>query len=99
MVVGYQAFGSLGRRIVDGAEEIKLFGETYPVRASVHTIGGLSAHGDQQDLVDWYGAFDNRPPLYLVHGEPDAQHALAGKIQRTLGTDPVIAAPGQVVRL
>ena len=77
IVVGFQAYGTLGRRIVDGAETIKLWGEQYPVRAAVHTIGGLSAHADQQDLCDWYSGFKNRPPVYLVHGEPEPQRKLA----------------------
>lgn len=99
VVVGYQAIGSLGRRIVEGAEEIRLFGETYPVRARVHTIGGLSAHADQKDLVDWYAAFRNRPPVYLVHGEADAQLPLAAKLRVDLGAQAHIAAPGQTVAL
>ena len=99
VVVGYQAYGSLGRRIVEGAEEIRLFGETYPVRAQVHTIGGLSAHGDQQDLIDWYGAFKNRPPVYLVHGEADAQEPLASKIRADLDAPVHIAKAGQVVEI
>jgi metallo-beta-lactamase family protein len=99
VVVGYQAFGSLGRRIVDGAKDIRLWGETYPVRAQVHTIGGLSAHADQQDLIDWYGAFGNRPPVYLVHGEPDAQRALAN-VLKTASKAPVhIANRGQVIEI
>lgn len=99
IVVGFQAYGSLGRRIVDGADEIRLWGETYPVRASVHTIGGLSAHGDQQDLVDWYGAFKNRPPLYLVHGETDAQKALSRRLKSEYDAPVHIAAPGQKVEI
>jgi metallo-beta-lactamase family protein len=99
VVVGYQAYGSLGRRIVEGAEEIRLFGETYPVRAQVHTIGGLSAHADQQDLIDWYGAFSNRPPVYLVHGEKDAQEPLAHKMRADLDAPVHIAKAGQVVEI
>jgi len=56
LIVGFQAYGTLGRRIVDGAETIKLWGHDYRVRIQVHTIGGLSAHGDQADLIAWYRA-------------------------------------------
>lgn len=99
VVVGYQAYGSLGRRIVDGADEIRLFGETYPVRASVHTIGGLSAHADQQDLVNWYRNFTTSPPLYLVHGEPKAQQALVRELHAVTGAPVTIAEPGQVIEI
>jgi len=99
VIVGFQAYGSLGRRIVDGASEIRLFGETYPVRANVHTVGGLSAHADQRDLVDWYGDFADRPPVYLVHGEPDAQKALAGIMRSRFNAPVQLAKPGQVIRL
>jgi len=99
VIVGYQASGTLGRRIVDGADEIRFFGETFPVRASIHTIGGLSAHADQKDLVHWYGNFASQPPLYLVHGEPRAQKALARELESS-GDVPVhIAKRGQVVNL
>ena len=99
VIVGFQAYGSLGRRLVDGADEIRLFGETYPVRTNIHTVGGLSAHADQRDLLDWYDAFENTPPVYLVHGEEKAQHALAGKLKSEHGAPVEIAAPGQVVRI
>lgn len=99
VVVGYQAYGSLGRRIVDGADEIRLFGESYPVRASVHTIGGLSAHADQKDLLDWYENFESGPPLYLVHGEPGAQKALARKLSSPGNTPVHIAERGQVIQI
>jgi metallo-beta-lactamase family protein len=94
VIVGYQAYGTLGRRIVDGVEEIRLWGDTYPVRASVHTIGGLSAHADRDDLVDWYAAFEGKPPVYLVHGEERAQSALAATLRQRLGAEVSIPEPG-----
>jgi metallo-beta-lactamase family protein len=99
LIVGYQAFGTLGRRIVDGADKIRLWGETYPVRANVHTIGGLSAHADQKDLMDWYGGFENKPPVYLVHGEPPAQSALMTKMKTEQGAPVSIAEHGQKIEI
>lgn len=99
VIVGYQALGTLGRRLVDGADEIKLWGDTYPVRANVHTIGGLSAHADQQDLIEWYGAFENRPPVYLVHGEPNSQNALRMKMKEELNAPVSIAELNQTIRI
>jgi metallo-beta-lactamase family protein len=97
VIVGYQAVGTLGRRIVDGAEKIRLWGEYYPVRAHVHTIGGLSAHADQADLLDWYGAFDDRPPVYLVHGEERSQIPLAKKLREKFAAPVSIARHGQKI--
>jgi metallo-beta-lactamase family protein len=99
VVVGYQAYGTLGRRLVDGAETIKLWGEDYRVRIRIHTIGGLSAHADQQDLVDWYSAFENRPPVYLVHGESRAQRPLAGRLGSELAAPAHIAEHGQTIEV
>jgi metallo-beta-lactamase family protein len=92
VIVGYQAIGTLGRRLVDGAEEIRMWGDTYRVRAQRHTIGGLSAHADQTDLVDWYRSFENRPPVYLVHGEERGQRPLLEKLRTEL------AAPAHIAR-
>ena len=86
MIVGFQAQGTPGRTLVDGASHIRLWGKEVEVAATVHTIGGLSAHADQRGLPDWYGAFENRPPVALVHGEPASMDALAGKIVETFGT-------------
>jgi metallo-beta-lactamase family protein len=97
IIVGFQAFGTLGRRIVDGAKNIRLWGKEHSVRAHIHTVGGLSAHGDQQDLIDWYGAFDERPPLYLIHGESYAQQALASKIREVLAAPVHVAKPRQLI--
>jgi metallo-beta-lactamase family protein len=70
VIIGYQAEGSLGRRLVDGASRVRLFGEDVPVRARIHTIGGLSAHADRSALLGWLSAF-KRPPArtFVVHGE------------------------------
>jgi len=97
LIVGFQAYGTLGRRIVDGADTVKLWGDEYRVRINVHTIGGLSAHADQADLIDWYRAFENKPPLYLVHGERKAQGVLAKKIRRELDASVVAAEYGQKI--
>jgi metallo-beta-lactamase family protein len=99
IIVGFQARGTLGRRLVDGADTVRLWGDEYAVRAQVHTIGGLSAHADQEGLIDWYRAFDGRPPVYLVHGEPEAQQALALKMRADLKAPVTIAQYGQKVVL
>ncbi len=80
IIVGYQAYGSIGRRLVDGKKTIRIHGEEIRVKAKVHTVGGLSAHGDQQDLISWYGKIDGKPPICLVHGEPEAGEALREKL-------------------
>jgi metallo-beta-lactamase family protein len=84
MFTGYQAIGTTGRRIVDGAKYVRLFGEDVTVRAEVATIGGLSAHAGQAGLMWWLSGF-SKPPgrTFIVHGEPKAAEALAAK----LGTD------------
>lgn len=97
--VGFQAYGTLGRRLVDGARYVRLFGEEHAVKAQVHTIGGLSAHADQADLLNWYAAFENRPPVYLVHGEPKSQAPLAAELQARFGAKAAIAQYGQIVEI
>ena len=99
VMVGFQAQGTLGRRLVDGAENVRLWGETIKAAAKIHTVGGLSAHADQAGLVAWYGAIAGRPPVCLVHGEPGAQHALANTLRSTHGADVRIPARGDVVEL
>jgi len=95
MIVGFQAKGTPGRALVDGARHIRLWGETIKVEARVHTIGGLSAHADQQGLLDWYAHFRGHPPVVLVHGEPDAMQALAERLQGEFGTETLLASFGQ----
>ena len=99
VMIGFQAEGTLGRRLVDGAEHVRLWGETVKVAAKIHTVGGLSAHADQAGLMAWYGCFPNRPPIYLVHGEPGAQHAFAAAVRSVHGVEARIPARGDVVEL
>ena len=69
IIVGYQAYGSLGRKLVDGHETVRIHGMHVPVKAQVHTVGGLSAHGDQDDLARWYECMDHRPPVTWCMGK------------------------------
>src|SRR5690348_9793860 len=92
--VGYQANGTLGRRIVNGATHVRLFGDDIPVRAQVHTVGGLSAHADRDGLSDWYGAIANHPPVWLVHGEDDGRSGLADCLKQKWGCAVNLPKPG-----
>ena len=75
--VGYAARGTLARSIIDGAKTVNIFGEAFPVRASVHTIGGFSAHADQAQLRDWHRHTGRPATTFLVHGEEESMQALA----------------------
>lgn len=97
--VGYQAEGTLGRRLVDGAQWARIHGRDYRVHAKRHTIGGLSAHTDQRGLMAWYGGFTAHPPLVLVHGEDKAREALAGEIGERDGIEVQLARPGMVLQV
>ncbi|MDH3619673.1 MAG: MBL fold metallo-hydrolase [Gammaproteobacteria bacterium] len=99
VIVGFQAYGTLGRRLVDGAREIRLWGDSYAVRANLHTIGGLSAHADQAGLLEWYGGFEDAPPVYLVHGEPKAQAVLRDRLRQRYDAPVRIATFEQTVDL
>lgn len=94
IIAGFQARGTLGRSLVDGAKEIRLWGEPIRVAAHIHTVGGLSAHAGQRELVEWYAHIRGRPPVALVHGEPHAIEALAGRLA-VLGAKVTVPAYGQ----
>lgn len=68
-------------------------GETVNVGATVHTIGGFSAHADQEELIEWLQHFKKQPKVILVHGEPGAQEALQQEVEQRLGYRPDIAKP------
>ena len=100
LFTGYQAIGTTGRRIVDGAKFVRLFGEDVPVRAEVATIGGLSAHAGQSGLLWWLDGF-KRPPAqtFVVHGEPQAASSLAARITGRGWTGVTIPRAGEKVSL
>ena len=79
LIVGFQAQGTLGRRLVDGAKSYRMFGDEYIVRAQIETLGGFSAHAGQSELIEWALQFKDKPRLILVHGEAKAQDVLAQK--------------------
>ncbi|MCR4289484.1 MAG: MBL fold metallo-hydrolase [Candidatus Scalindua sp.] len=86
--VGYQAQGTLGRRIIEGAEVVKLFGEEIAVKAKIYTIGGFSAHADQEGLIDWLGNFKKKPKrIFVMHGEEDTAVGFAETIKKRLDID------------
>jgi metallo-beta-lactamase family protein len=78
LITGFQAGGTLGRRLVDGEKSVRIFGEDITVRATIHTLGGFSAHADQRALLDWAGGF-TKPPrrTFVVHGEVKAAERFA----------------------
>lgn len=97
---GFQALGTLGRRIVDGASSVRLFGAACPVRARIFTIGGLSAHADQAGLLEWLGHFATPPAqTWVVHGEPLAASMLRDRIRALPGWQAEVPTPGSVIRL
>ena len=98
MIVGFQAPGTLGRLLVDRVPEVRIHGQTVRNLAQIHTLGGLSAHGDQADLLRWYDSFTPRPPVYVVHGEVPAGDALAREL-RARGTTATVARPGLKIDL
>ena len=87
LVVGYQANGTLGRRLVDGANEVRIYGDEIKVRAQVHTIGGFSAHGDQDDLLAWLEPTGNAT-VYMVHGEIPVMNVFGDALSER-GREPV----------
>jgi len=78
--VGFAASGTLARRIIDGAKEVIIYGESVAVRATIHTINGFSAHADQAELLAWHGQTGSPGRTFLVHGEVDVMQKLAARL-------------------
>ncbi|HWQ25943.1 MAG TPA: MBL fold metallo-hydrolase [Chlorobaculum sp.] len=94
IVSGFMAQGTLGRELVEGRKEVSLHGRRYRVEAQVHTIGGLSAHGDRADLLRWLKSSEGGPSVVIVHGEESVKEAFKGFIRNELSVDALIPQPG-----
>ena len=96
LFVGYQAPGTLGRTIVDGADKVKIFGEEISVNARVEYIEGYSGHADQEWLLNFVYSFINKPKhIFLVHGEEDSQEVLKGLIEANVKIPVTIPSFGE----
>jgi metallo-beta-lactamase family protein len=93
LFVGYQGHGSLGRRLVDGAQSVTIYGEKIAVKARTHMLGGFSAHAGQTDLLTWLSALAmSRPRVVVTHGEDDARVPLAEKVRERFGLETALPA-------
>lgn len=92
--VGFQVEGTLGRKIIDGDEYVKIYGEDIVVKAQVETINGFSAHADQDDLIEWISNFTELKNLYLIHGEADKMEPFSKAIKKKLNQDAKIMEYG-----
>jgi len=96
---GFQARGTNGRAIVDGAKSVRVFREDIMVGAQVHTLGGFSAHAGQSQLIEWASHFENRPELHLIHGELDKMLILQNEFKKRLDWDANIPELGDRIAL
>jgi len=100
LFVGYQAAGTRGRQLLEGAKTVKIHGDLVPVGARIERIDSMSAHADQNEIMRWLGGFTRPPTItYLVHGEPAAQEALGARIQKELGWTTDVPEYGEQVTL
>ena len=100
LFVGFQAAGTRGRQLIEGAPQVKMFGRFIPVQARIEKLNAMSAHADAAEIVRWLGTFPKAPSVtYLVHGEPPAQVALKARIERELGWNVRIPEYGERVEV
>jgi len=100
LITGFQAAGTFGRRLVDGAKRVRLLGEDIPVRADLYTLGGLSAHADRTALLAWLGHFRSKPrQVFVVHGEETVAKDFAADLKTQFDWDAMAPAPGHGVIL
>lgn len=96
LLVGYQARGTRGRALQDGARSLRIHGENWPVECRHETVHGLSSHADRRELLRWVGK-SKRPPkkVFVVHGEPDSADRFAGDLRQALGAEVHVPALGK----
>jgi len=100
LFVGFQAKGTRGRDLIEGARQVKMFGQLIPVRARIERLNDMSAHADAGEILRWLGTFPSAPGItYLVHGEPTAQAVLKARIERELGWRVHVPSHGEQVEV
>ena len=100
ILVGYQAVGTLGRQLADGADKVRIWGDTIKVNAEIHQMGGLSAHAGQSDLLRWFDELaGSRPRVILTHGEAEQRETLAGLIEARYGLSPTLPMYGDQIEI
>jgi metallo-beta-lactamase family protein len=100
VIVGFQSQGSLGRKLVEKAESVRIFGEEIPVKAKVHTLNGFSAHAGQNDLLEWFShVAPSKPKVALIHGEDNARTALAELIEERFRIKPLLPKLGDILEI
>ncbi len=99
IIVGYQAEGTLGRELIEGARFINIYGEKIIVRAKLYTINGFSAHADQQELLDWLSKIKGLKTAFLIHGEEDKQRVFKKAIIQKLHKKAHIVKQGEIIHL
>jgi metallo-beta-lactamase family protein len=93
MFVGYQAVGTLGRRIVNGEKQVRILGQEYPVNAKVVQVNGFSAHADKNELLEWLSGLKKSPrKVFIVHGEPDSALHFGDFIRQKTGWEVLVPA-------
>jgi len=97
--VGYQAEGTLGREIIDGAKFIEIYGEKIKIGAKIYTINGFSAHADQKELTDWLSKIFGLEKIFIVHGEEDKQQIFKKHLLHTLHKKVHIVKQGEIIHL
>jgi metallo-beta-lactamase family protein len=96
--VGFQAEGTLGRRLVDGEKRVQIYGEDVAVKAKIHTLGGFSAHADRDGLLEWMGSMkNNKVKVFVVHGEEKAAESFAGSVRQRFGYETRVPRWGEIV--
>lgn len=100
MIVGYQGQGSLGRKLLDGENKVKIYGEEIAVKANIASMGGLSAHADQSGLIKWFGAIaKSKPKLVLSHGEDRGRKPLAKLIKKKFGIEAILPKYSETIKI
>ncbi|HVN97321.1 MAG TPA: MBL fold metallo-hydrolase [Syntrophorhabdaceae bacterium] len=96
---GYQAAGTLGRHIIDGARHAHILGEDMAIRAKIYTIGGFSAHADQAELIEWLSTFTNKPEVFIVHGEESTALEFEKIVHEKLGLSTYVPHLGEELEI